>query len=204
MGAVKDLVIQAGSTFSQVLRWETTPIVYKPITAITQAAPVSITSASHGIPNGWRAAVVSVNGMTQINAANSPPKDADYHAVTVIDVNTVQFNDVNSAGFKAYTSGGYLQFNTPHVLTGYTARMKIRDKVGGTVLASTDALDAPLNTLTITINSTVYTITIGMTAAATESLTWSKGVYDLEMVAPDTTVTSLISGKITVIKEITK
>ena len=55
-----DLVIKQGKTFSKVLRWEAPPIIYKPITAITNAAPVRITSANHGIIDGWRVAIVSV------------------------------------------------------------------------------------------------------------------------------------------------
>ena len=54
MAAKLDLSIIQGDTFSQIIRWETEPIVYSPITGITQAAPAVITATSHGVPNGWR------------------------------------------------------------------------------------------------------------------------------------------------------
>ena len=206
MAASKDIVIQQGRTFSLVLRWETSQIIYKPITAITQAAPARLTVTGHGAPDGWRAAVVSVKGMTEINAENDPPSAADYHPVTVLDANTVEFNDLNAADFKVYTSGGYLQYNTPHDLAGYTGRMKIKDKVGGTVLASTETGDSPLNILTLAVDDTAKTITLTIAASATDDiLTWTRGVYDLEMVSADAepVVTAILSGKVSVSKEVT-
>lgn len=203
MAATKDFVIEQGKTFSQVLRWEAPPIVYKAITAITQTAPVQITSTGHGIPGGWRVAVVSVKGMTAINAANSPPKEKDYHVATVIDANTISLNDVNAADYKAYTSGGYLQFNTPVDMTGYTARMQIKDKVGGTVLASTEAADTPKDILTVSIDNPNKTITLLVSATDTAAVTWKKGVYDLELVSSGGVVTALLTGTISVTKEVT-
>jgi hypothetical protein len=203
MAATKDFQILQGKTWSQVVRWEAPPIIYKPITAITQTAPARITATAHGAPAGWRVAVVSVKGMTQINAENSPPKDKDYHTATVIDPNTVELNDVNAAEFKAYISGGYLQFNTPVSLAGFVARMKIKDKVGGTVLASTEVADAPKNIITATVSDTNKSITLTISATSTAALTWTKGVYDLELESPGGVVTALLTGSITVTKEVT-
>lgn len=201
--ATIDLPIEQGKTFSYVLRWEAPPIVYKPITGIANTAPARITAAAHGVPDGWRVAVVSVKGMTQINAANTPPKDSDYRQATVVDTNTVELNTVNAADYKAYASGGYLMFNTPVDLAGFTARMTIKDKVGGTVLASTEVAHAPKNIITVTVNNTTKKITIDISAAATAALTWTKGVYDLEMVSGSGVVTALIAGAVSVSKEVT-
>jgi hypothetical protein len=198
MAAAKDLTIEQGKTFSQVLRWEAPPIIYVPITGILQAAPARITAPSHNCPPGWRVAVVSVKGMSQINAQNTPPKAADYHSATVIDPNTVELNDVNAADFKAYTSGGYLQFNTPVDLTGYSARMSVKDKVGGTVLLSLTTVDGR-----ITIDDLTKSITLTISAVDTAALTWKKGVYDLELVSPGGIVTALLAGAVTVSKEVT-
>ena len=130
MAMQQDLTILQGRTFLQTVNWETTPIVYKPITAITQGAPVSITATGHGVPNGWRVAIVSVGGMVQLNSpVDSAGQPKVYHQATVVDPNTIQLNDVNSAGFAQYTTGGYVQYNTPVNLTGYTARMSIKDMV---------------------------------------------------------------------------
>lgn len=209
MASTKDLTIQQGKTFSLVIRWETEPIVYKPITDISLAfgAP-RLGVPGHGCPAGWRAAVTRVKSPKQINAENNPPKASDYRPATVIDANTVEFNDLapfddNGNEWPAYTDGGFLQYNTPVDITGYSARMKIKDKVGGTVLASTEAGDSPLNVLTITLDAANKTITLSIAATATDDFAWTKGVYDLEMVSPTGVVTTILSGKIAVTKEVT-
>lgn len=196
--AASDLVIQQGKTFNKVLRWESPPIIYKPITAIVQQAPVSITCPSHEIPDGWRVTVVSVRGMTQINAPNNPPKDKDYVKATVVDANTIELNTVNAADYKAYTSGGYVQFNTPTDMNGYTARMSIKDKIGGTVLLSLTTENGR-----ISLDNAAKTITLTITAADTAAITWKKGVYDLELVSTSDVVTKLLSGSVSVEQEVT-
>ena len=197
MSDTVNLTVQQGKTFIRVFRWETAPVVYKAISAITKSAPVSITASAHGLVSGWRAAVVSVGGMTEINALNAGKKNSDYHKVTVVDVNTITINDINSSEFTSYTSGGYLQYNTPVDLTGYSARMKIRDRVGGTELAS---FTSPTDIL---INTTTKTIQLQIEAAVTAAYTWSTGVYDLEMVDGSGRVFRLAGGKITLEKEVT-
>ena len=204
MAATKDLVIQQGKTFALILRWETEPIIYRPITAIQQAAPARLDVAGHGAPDGWRAAVTNVKGMTEINAVDPVKvRDSEYHPVTVISADIIEFNDINAAGFKAYVSGGYLQYNTPVDLSGFTAQMEIKDKVGGTVLASADAADSPLDILKIDIDNAKKTITLTISATAAAAITWKKGVYDLEMKSAEGVVTALITGSVSVTKEVT-
>lgn len=209
MSDTKDLEIKQGKTFSGVIRWETEPIIFKPITAISFAngAP-RLTVTGHGTPNGHRGAVTRVKGPTQINAKNAPPRDSDYVPALVINENTIELNsvapyDANGSEWPAYVSGGFWQYNTPVDLAGYTARMKIKNKIGGTVLASTEAGDSPLNVLAIAIDNTAKTITLSIPATATDDFAWTKGVYELEMVSPAGVVTSLISGAVTVAKEVT-
>lgn len=203
MADTKDLPLVQGKTFALVLRWETEPILYRPITAIQQTAPVRLTVNTTGLPDGWRCAVSNVKGMTEINAEANALREKDYNPVTVIDANTLEINSINAAGFKPYVSGGILQFNTPVNLTGYTARMKIKDKVGGTVLASTEAGDTPLNILNVALDTAKSTITLTVSATATAALIWTKGVYELEMVSSTGVVTTILSGKVMVSKEVT-
>lgn len=192
-----NLVIKQGKTFTRLLRWEAAPIIYKAITAIEQVAPVRLTVAGHGIPDGWRAAVTAVKGMTELNAS-IPPELDEYRKVTVVDTDTIEFNDVNAATYKAYASGGYVQYNTPVNMAGFTARMTIKDRVGGTTLETLTTENSA-----ITIDNTVKTITLLLSATATAAYTWVKGVYDLEMVSASGVVTLLLSGDITVEKEVT-
>lgn len=194
----QDLEILQGKTFSYLVRWETAPIVYKAITGITKAAPCVLTVTGHGVPDGWRVAVISVKGMTEINATNDPPKDSEYEIATVVDANTIELNKVSSANYKAYTSGGYVMYNTPVDLTGFTARMTIKDKVGGTELMALTTGNGR-----IVIDEANFKITLLVSATDTAAIAWKKGVYDLELESPTGVVTSLMDGKITVSLEVT-
>ena len=193
-----DLTIRRGETFIRTVRWASAPYVFKPITGITQAAPAVVTATAHGVPDGWRVAVVSVKGMTQINAQSTPPRDSEYYKAKVLTANTLQLDGVNAADFKPYTSGGYLQFATPVDMTGYTARMQIRDKVGGTLLLTLTSANGGL-----TIDTTKSSVTITISATATAGFIWNRGVYDLEMVSADGRVTTIVEGSVKVTPEVT-
>jgi hypothetical protein len=193
----KDLTILQGRTFSYPLKWEIEPIVYKPITGITQAAPCIVTAVGHGLPDGWRVAIVSVKGMTQINASN-PPKDSEYVVAKKLTDDTIELNTVNAAEYKAYTSGGYVQYNTPQDLTSYVARMSIKDKVGGTELMSLTTTNDR-----IVVDDTAKTITLAIDATDTAAITFKRGVYDLELESPAGVVTALMFGNVTVTNEVT-
>lgn len=188
-----NLTIYQGSTFSEVLRWESPTKVYKPITNITQAAPAVITSTAHGAPNGWRVKVTNVVGMTQINSTDT------YRKATVLSSSSIELNEINAVGYTAYTSGGILEYNLPVDLTGYTARMQIRAK-----LDATEVLDElTTENSGIVIDNVNKTITISILAADTTLYTWISGVYSLELIV-GTTVTTLLTGNVSVKKEVTR
>lgn len=182
------MTIKKGKTFSRVLRPTAPPFIYKPITAITKTAPVSITAVGHGLVSGQYVAVVSCKGMTEINAEvdrNGQPKLGEYHKVTVVDVDNITINDINAADFGTYSSGGYLQFLTPLDMAGCTARRTIKDKIGGTELLTLTTENGGL-----TIDNTAHTITETITATDTAALAWKTGVTDLELV-------NTVSGHVT-------
>lgn len=187
----QDFVIQQGKTFRQVIRWEAPPIIYKPITAISQSGPVSITVAdTSDLPPDWRVKVTSVRGMKEINDLAG--------LATVVNGTTVEINTINSSLFSAYTSGGYLEYNTPVVLTGMTARMSIKDKVGGTELLSLTTENGG-----ITVSNSTKKITLLISDTDTAAITWQRGVYDLEIIDLSGSVIQLLQGKITVQREVT-
>ena len=204
MAATKDLTIQQGKTFTLALRWETDPIVRKAITGVSFAGgSPRITAVGHGAPDGWRCTLYGIKGPKQLNAANNPPRNDDYHAATVLDADTVELNDINPYDeqgneWPVYVSGGFLQYNTPMDLTGYTARLAVKDKIGGTVLLS---LTTENNG--IVIDNAKKTITLTVEATATDDFTWTRGVYDLELISPAGVVTALITGRVSVTKEVT-
>ena len=198
----QDFIIQKGKTFSRVIRWESEPFIYKAIMAITKAAPVVVTAVGHGVPDGWRVAIVSVQGMTEINALNAPPRTADYKRATLLTVDTLSINEINSAEFSTYTSGGFVQYYTPVDLTGYTARMDIRaTETSATALLELNT-NPPGPDTRIVINNTTKTITLTISATDTV-VTWKTGVYDLELVSAGGVVTQLLKGTITVTGEVT-
>lgn len=200
MATKLNLELLLGETFVRVIRWGAPPFIYKPITAITQAAPVQITSTNHGLVTGWPVAVVSVLGMLGINAKHSPPRSNEFVQVTRVDANIITLNTVNSAEFDAYVSGGYLQFYTPVSLAGFSARMTIKNRIGGTVLATLTS-GAPDNR--IALDDTNHTITLTISAVDTAAFTFTSGVYDLELVSPTGTVTRLYQGSIKISREVT-
>lgn len=208
-----DLKIKQGKTFPLVIRAETEPVIRKAVSGVSFAsgAPQISTTVPHGLTAGWRATVTRVVGPTELNAANNPPRPADYHPVLIIDADTVEFNDVvpcdaQGAQWPDYVSGGFLEFYTPVDLTGKTARMKIRtreDKTS-TLLASSDPADGVLNVLVLTVDTVAKTISLNIPATATEAFTWKTGYYDIELVGPTADdVLELASGKVSVTKEVT-
>jgi hypothetical protein len=134
--------------------------------------------------------------MEEINASN-PPKEREFVKASVLSSSSLELNSVNSSEYTLYSSGGYVQYYTPVDLTGFDARMQIKDKVGGTQLVLLESPGA------ITIDAAAKTITISLSATATAAYTWKKGVYDFEMVSATGDVTCLLSGKITVTPEVT-
>mgnify|MGYP003619971010 CR=1 FL=1 len=190
MSATKDLTIRKGATFAQTLRWEAPPIVWKPITAISLTAPVRLTVPAHGCPPNWRVNVSSNKSMREMDGVKG--------LATVIDADTIEINTINASGFKPYKGDGYLSFNTPVDMTAMTARMSIKDKVGGTELLRLDTTNNGL-----VIDATECSITMRVDASVTELLTWERGVYDIEVVDSLDTVHVLLSGKVTVTPEVT-
>jgi len=92
--------------------------------------------------------------------------------------------------------------NVPVNLTGYTARMQVREKHTST------ALQLGLNTENggILLGGAAGTITIKATATATGALVAKNYVYDLELLygGPTGTITRIIEGNFIVTPEVTK
>ncbi|MNJ76446.1 hypothetical protein D3C77_737290 [compost metagenome] len=75
--------------------------------------------------------------------------------------------------------------------------MQIRAQLGGAVLLE---LTTENGALAIT---SLGTITRTLSAAQTAALTWTEGVYDLEVQFPDGTVQRYLQGTVTVSREVT-
>lgn len=183
-----------GSTFTEVIRWESSTKVYKPITSITKSAPVVINSNAHNIPLGWRVKVTNAGGMTQINDTEN------YYQVTGLTTNSVTINSINSLGYTDHVpSTGVLEYNEPVPLTGFTARMQLRPSLtSSTVIAEYTTTNG-----LIVLDTTLNTITISIPATTTAGYNFSTAVYSLELVG-GSTVYQLITGTITLVQEVTR
>lgn len=85
-------------------------------------------------------------------------------------------------------------------LTGYTARMQIRASVS----APDVLLELTSGNGRIVLDIPTATITLKLTATETAAITWTKGVYDLEMMTSQGAVTRLLQGQVSVSKEVTR
>lgn len=193
-----NLKARRGATFRHSLRLETRPEIYKAITAMPSAAPVRFTSAGHGVPDGWRVAVIGVVGPDDINARNDPPKARDYRTARVIDANTVEFNSLSAVDMPAYVSGGFLRFNTQVDLEDYEARMQVKNKVGGTELLLLTTENGG-----IVIDAAACRIDIVIEHDVLSMQTWKSGVFDLELIAPGGDVWCPVDGAIALVDEVT-
>tara|TARA_R110000868_G_scaffold19150_4_gene82786 strand:+ start:5585 stop:5935 length:351 start_codon:yes stop_codon:yes gene_type:complete len=85
-------------------------------------------------------------------------------------------------------------------LTGYTARMQVREKVTST----TALISLTTENGGITLGGAAGTIAVVAAATATDDITVKRGVYDLELISSGGIVTRLIEGCVTISPEVTR
>lgn len=188
-----DYCIDVGETFDPIIRWSSDALISIAITNITQAAPAVVTAPAHGAPEGWRVAVVSAKGMTQVNAKDFPPIDDELVVCDVLTVNTLALTTVNSADFSTYTSSGWLVYFSPVDLTGVTGTFRVWDNPNRT--------GTPLITKSvgsgITLDNVAKTITLLLGPTDTAGTAWTTGYYALDMIAAGET-SRLLKGVLTI------
>jgi hypothetical protein len=90
----------------------------------------------------------------------------------------------------------------PVDLTGYTARMKVRDTTRrASAVNEMISLTSPSGG--IVLGGAAGTIAVTISASATAAVVAGKYAYDLELAAPNATVTRLLKGNFTVLSEVT-
>jgi hypothetical protein len=189
--------IYQGSTFQETFRWESETKVYVPISAIAKSAPCVVTTTTpHNLPIGWRFRVVGAGGMKEINSVGD---DAYYLSTLTPTTTTVEINQVNSLAYTAYTSGGVVEFNQPVPLTGYAARMQIREAVDSPTVIH----EATTQNSQIILDNTNKTIQITLLANVTQAFTFSTAVYSLELYN-GFNVIPFIYGNLTLVQEVTR
>ena len=189
--------IYQGSTFQETFRWESETKVYVPITSIAKSAPCVVTTTTpHNLPVGWRFRVVGAGGMKEINSVGD---DAYYLSTLTPTTTTVEINQVNSLAYTTYTSGGVVEFNQPVPLTGYAARMQIREAVDSPTVIH----EATTQNSQIVLDNVNKTIQITLLANVTQAFTFSTAVYSLELYN-GFNVIPFIYGNLTLVQEVTR
>ena len=195
-----DISIKQGSTFQLTLKYGQPQFAVKAITGVTKSGQAVVTATGHGLTVDWPVWVVGVAGMDQLNHTSDELRDAcaAYYAYYV-DANNLRL-DVDTTRFNAYTSGGEVLYHPPVNLTGFTARMQIRETVEST---------AVLHSLTtenggITLGGAAGTIALTISATDTAAFTFDTAVYDLEVVSGGGVVTEIASGAVLMNNEVTR
>jgi hypothetical protein len=188
--------VYQGSTFEEIYRWESETKVYVPISNISKSAPCVITTTSqHSLPVGWRFRVVGAGGMKEINSVGD-----SYYLATNTSATSATINQTNSLLYTTYTSGGVIEYNQPVPLTGYSARMQIRETVDSpTALYSTDSATGHLS-----LDLELMTISVQIPAQVTQQFTFTTAVYSIELYKPDGLVLPFLTGNLTLVPEVTR
>lgn len=152
---------------------------YPVVTAMVQTAPVRLTVVGHGIPDGWPVRIACVRAPEELNT----PEDSWVYP-KVIDADTIELNDMNANCWRTFSGPGVLIVPKPADLTGWHCRAQVRNKVGGDLLFSwhSDPSESPDAPVIVDVALSQFVLT--MTAAQSEALDWSKGVYDAEVISP--------------------
>jgi len=195
-----NLRIYQGSTFSQMFRWESKTITYATIQTIQKSAPCVITvfPGQPKPPPSWRVRITGANGMKDINLDGLPDQ---YYIVSNIYLNDITIDEINSLNYGTYTGNGALSWYEPVPLGNYTAQLQIRKSINDS------AFEVELTSAAgeIILDDIDKTIEIVIPKTITSGLTFSTGVYSLELTDTITGKTiTFIQGNVTLIREVTR
>jgi hypothetical protein len=201
MGApVVDITITRGKTFEFMYRYAEPERVYLPISGLPSVAPVRLTVASHGIPDGWPISIESVRQPEELNTA-----EGDYLISTAVSGDTIELNSVRADNWRPFVPSGSVIFHRPFDLTGCSARMQIRDRIGGSILLTltSDPLTVPDGEIDIDIS--LAALVVRLSPSTTAAITWARGVYDLELITPSGDVYPVTAiSKVKIGEEVTR
>lgn len=190
-----NLVIEQGATFSKTLSWFGGGKVCKLIGSLTPGCPTQIQITSHGIPDGSVPVFIShVKGATRVNTKPGAPVLSTY-----IDVDNF-FVDADTVGQTYTASTGLVTYYAPTDLTGYTARMHIREEVDST----TPIIELTSTGGDITLDVLVGKITVTISATVTATFTFETAVFDIELEDGSGEVTRIAEGEVTLSTEVTR
>lgn len=196
------LIITRGETFEFGIMYAEDEYVspYPIITGMPQTAPARLTVVNHGVPDGWPVRIECVGKPSELNTP-----DDEWVYPKVIDADTLELNDVNAHCWQAFAGSGLLIVPKPADLTGWQCRAQVRNRVGGELLHTwhSDPAENPNNLIIVDVALSQFVLT--MSAEDSVALTWEKGFYEAEVIAPGGQVYKLTAiSTIEVTREVTK
>lgn len=189
------LTLYEGTTLKKVFRWGQSTKTYELVQGMTVTAPVRVNIPSHSVEDGWPVWLESVEGPDELNQDST--KDTPYIA-SVVDTDNIDLVNTNGLGLSAYQDSGAIVYHPPVDLTGYTARMQIKNSVDDvTALFDWDSAGGEL-----TIDPKGK-ITLSVDPAVLTDIGFTEGVYDLELESSGGEVSRIAFGPIAVSQEVT-
>lgn len=204
-----DITITRGKTFEFGFLYAQDEARQVLITAMPSKVPLTITVPGHGLPEGWPFWVSCVKSPLELNTAVSSGDvrevmSAEPHVAKPVDVDTIAIPGVVAACWKAFSGPGVLITCPPVDLTGWHCRAQVRDRVGGTVLYSWHSDPAEGADGVIEVDPLLGRFVLKMDAATAAGLTWNRGFYDVEAIAPGGEVYPVTAiSSVTVADEVT-
>jgi len=190
-----NITIEQGATYSLGFNWYGAGKLCKLIEDLTPGCPTLITITSHGLPSTSPTPVYisHVQGAKRANTGGSPVK------ATWVDANSF-YVDADTVGQDYTANTGLVTWYAPTDLTGYSARMHIRENIEDT----TTIADLTSVGGDITLSSTDGRIEVTIADDVTAAYDFDEAVYDLEVEDSGGKTTRLLYGTVTLSKEVTR
>ena len=194
------ITIYRGETFEFGIMYAEGEFVspYPEIIGMASKSPARLIVPAHGVPDGWPVRIECVKPFE----LNTPEDEWVYPKV--IDADTIELNDVNAHCWQPFSGPGQLVVPKPADLTGWRCRAQVRNKSGSDLLHTWDSDPAQNPDSLVIVDVALSQFVLTMTAEQSESLGWSRGVYEAEVIAPGGQVYKLTAiSPIEVTREVT-
>lgn len=189
-----DITLTKGSTYRDVLRVASDACGFVRVASVDTSAPLRLTVPDHGLLDEW---AVQVEGWREFDPAV-------HYKINVVDKDTIEIGCINALSFRQPVKPVVLRYHPPVDMSGCRARMQVRERF--------DSEDVLLEITTenlatgshILIDPALCRVSRQITAADTAALAFRRAVFDCELVFPDSTVTKIDSGRVTLNDEVTR
>ena len=190
-----NITIEQGATFSLGFNWYGAGKLCKLIEDLTPGCPTLITITSHGLPSTSPTPVM----ISHVQGAKRANTDGGMVKATYIDANSF-YVDADTVGQDYTANTGLVTWFAPSDLTGYSARMHIRENIDD--VTAIDELTSVGGE--ITLSPTDGRIEVTIADDVTAAYDFDEAVYDLEVEDSGGATKRLLYGTVTLSKEVTR